>query len=47
MDEITTKYGKEKAEEHWKRILAGFYLNNVSPMKIELAEYYSSKKQGI
>lgn len=47
MDDITTKYGKDKADEHWRRILAGFFLNNVSPMKADLENHSTKAKSGL
>lgn len=33
MDWMKTQHGKDIANEHWKRILNGFFMNNVNPMK--------------
>jgi hypothetical protein len=46
LDDIRTKFGETVAETHWRRVLDGFYLNEISPMKPELEKFYKSKREG-
>eukprot|EP00026_Physarum_polycephalum_P002343 Phypoly_transcript_02349.p1 GENE.Phypoly_transcript_02349~~Phypoly_transcript_02349.p1 ORF type:complete len:925 (+),score=149.69 Phypoly_transcript_02349:366-2777(+) len=46
LDDVRTRLGEAIAEKHWRRVLDGFYLNEISPMKPELEKFYKSKREG-
>lgn len=45
LESVRLRYGDAGVDEHWRRVLSGFWLSCVNPMKKQLQKYYETRRK--